>query len=68
MGGMTERMGTFDTAFKLGQDVLKTASICLNKQDFLQVFQGSGIGKIEDNLTSDDPLSYTTKMVMDIFP
>ena len=27
---------------------------------FLQVFQGSGIGKMEDNLTSADPLSYTT--------
>ena len=32
----------------------------VNKQDFLQVFQGSGIGKIEDNLRSADPLSYTT--------
>ena len=32
----------------------------VNKQDFLQVFQGSGIGKIEDNLTSADLLSYTT--------
>ena len=31
-----------------------------NKQDFLQVFQGSGIGKMEDNLTSADSLSYTT--------
>ena len=31
-----------------------------NKQDFLQVFQGSGIGEIEDNLTSADPPSYTT--------
>ena len=30
----------------------------VNKQDFLQVFQGSGIGKIEDNLTSANPLSY----------
>ena len=29
-------------------------------QDFLQVFQGMDIGKIEDNLTSADPLSYTT--------
>ena len=27
---------------------------------FLNVFQGSGIGKMEDNLTSIDPLSYTT--------
>ena len=26
----------------------------------LQVFQGSGIGKMEDNLTSADQLSYTT--------
>ena len=32
----------------------------VNIQDFLQVFQGSGIGKMEDNLTSADPLSYTT--------
>ena len=32
----------------------------VNKQDFLHVFQGSGIGKIGDNLTSADPLSYTT--------
>ena len=29
-------------------------------QDFLQVSQGGGIGKMEDNLTSADPLSYTT--------
>ena len=29
----------------------------VNKQDFLQVFQGSGLGKIEDNLTSADPLT-----------
>ena len=29
-------------------------------KDFFQVFQGSGIGKIEDNLTSADPLSYAT--------
>ena len=28
----------------------------VNDQDFLQVFQGSGMGKIEDNLTSADPL------------
>ena len=28
-------------------------------QDFLQVFQGCGIGKMEDNLTSADPPSYT---------
>ena len=32
----------------------------VNIQDFLQVFQGSRIGKILDNLTSADPLSYTT--------
>ena len=32
----------------------------VNIQDFLQVFQGSGIEKMEDNLTSADPLSYTT--------
>ena len=29
-------------------------------QDLFQVFQGSGIGKMEDNLTSADPLSYYT--------
>ena len=34
-----------------------------NKRD-LQVFQVSGIGKIEDNLTSADPLSYTTTIVI----
>ena len=27
------------------------------KQDFWQVFQGSGIEQMEDNLTSADPLS-----------
>ena len=32
----------------------------VNIQDFLHVFQGSGIGKMEDNLKSVDPLSYTT--------
>ena len=32
----------------------------VNIEDFLQVFQGSGIGKMEDDLTSADPLSYTT--------
>ena len=32
----------------------------VNKRDFLQVFQGSGIGKIEDYLTSADLLSYAT--------
>ena len=26
----------------------------------IQVFQGSGIGKMEDNMKSADPLSYTT--------
>ena len=31
-----------------------------DKQDFFQVFQGSRIGKTEDNLTSADPLSYRT--------
>ena len=34
--------------------------VTLIKQDFLQLFQGSGIDKMEDNLTSADPLSYTT--------
>ena len=29
----------------------------VNIQDFLQVFLSSGIGKMEDNLTSADPLS-----------
>ena len=43
------------------QKLATTSSLCkVNKQDFLQVFQGSGIGKMEDNLTSADPLSYTT--------
>ena len=32
----------------------------VNKQDFLQVLNGSGIEKMEDNLTSADQLSYTT--------
>ena len=32
----------------------------VNIQDFLHVFKGSGIGKMEDNLTSADPLSYST--------
>ena len=32
----------------------------VNIQDVLQVFKGCGIGKMEDNLTSADPLSYTT--------
>ena len=36
----------------------------INKQDFFQVFQGSGIGNIEDNLTSADPLSYTTTIMI----
>ena len=36
----------------------------VNKHDFLQVFQVSGIGKIEDNLTSADPLSYTTTIMI----
>ena len=36
----------------------------VNDQDFLQVFQGSGMGKIEDNLTSADPLSYTTTIMI----
>ena len=36
----------------------------VNIQDFLQVFQGSGIGKMEDNLTSTDPLSYTTTIMI----
>ena len=39
-------------------------SLKVNKQDFLQVFQGSEIGKIEDNLTSADPLSYTTTIMI----
>ena len=32
----------------------------VNKQDFLQVSQVSRMGKMEDNLTSVDKLSYTT--------
>ena len=39
-------------------------TIGVNIQDFLQVFQVSGIGKIEDNLTSADPLSYTTTIML----
>ena len=31
----------------------------LNVQDFLEIFQGSGIEMMEDNPTSADPLSYT---------
>ena len=34
--------------------------VLVNKQDLLQVFKGARIGKIGDNLTSADPLSYTT--------
>ena len=40
--------------------VLACIRIEVNKQDFLQVFQSNGIGKMEDNLTNADPLSYTT--------
>ena len=29
----------------------------VNKKDFLQVFQDSGIGKMEENLTSAEPQS-----------
>ena len=39
---------------------LLTRTAMVNIQDILQVFQGSGIGNMEDNLTSADPLSYTT--------
>ena len=39
-------------------------NVQVNKQDFLQVFQGSGIGKIEDNIRSADPLSYTTTILI----
>ena len=47
---------------KLLQRMVIVVSLVLlvNIQDFSQVFQGSGIGKMEDNLTSADPLSYTT--------
>ena len=30
----------------------------VNEQDFLQVFQSSGIGKMEDNLTSTSQWQY----------
>ena len=40
--------------------MINAHTVEVNIQDFLQVFQGSGIGKMEDNLTSADPLSYTT--------
>ena len=36
------------------------SGLMVNIQDLLQVFQESGIGKMEDNLTSADPLSYST--------
>ena len=42
--------------------ILSTTKV--KKQDFLQVFQGSGIGKIGDNLTSADPLSYTITIMI----
>ena len=35
--------------------VLDILNFKVNKQDFFQVFQGSGIGKMEDNLTSANP-------------
>ena len=35
-----------------------------NKQDFVQVFQGSGRRKMEDNSTNADPLSYTTNIII----
>ena len=44
-------------------NVVAVGGCLVNKQDFLQVFQGSEIEKIEDNLTSVDPLSYTTTMI-----
>ena len=34
--------------------------IKVNNQDFSQVFQSSGIAKMENNLTSADPPSHTT--------
>ena len=43
-----------------GIQTLSNDAMMVNKQDFLQVFQGSGIGKREDNLTSAVPLSYAT--------
>ena len=46
---------------KIHHEILNlTKNLKVDKQDFLQVFQGSGIGKIEDNLMSADPLSYAT--------
>ena len=47
-----------DRAHRIFLAVLSLRMFLVNKQDFLQVFQGSGIGKIEDNLRSADPLSY----------
>ena len=46
--------------FSSGSGVIKINTVKVNKQDFLQVFEGSEIGKMGDNLTSADPLSYTT--------
>ena len=45
-------------------NVVAVGGCLVNKQDFLQVFQGSEIEKIEDNLTSVDPLSYTTTIMI----
>ena len=39
--------------------VLSIPIIVVNKQGFLQVFQGTGIRMMGDNLTSADQLSYT---------
>ena len=40
----------------------------VNKQDFFQVFQGSGIATMEDNLASSRPLSYTNGSRVDLDP
>ena len=61
MGEATMGEGTMGDA-TIGEDIMGEDIIgdCykskVNKQDFLQVFQGSGIRKKEDNLTSADPL------------
>ena len=64
MGEATMGEGTMGDA-TIGEDIMGEDIIgdCykskVNKQDFLQVFQGSGIRKKEDNLTSADPLIWS---------
>ena len=43
-----------------GAELLSVVAVKVNKNDFLQIFQVSGIEKMADNSTSVEPLSYTT--------